>query len=70
MPLTLKDDLPFVTLTLVYRGATLVVPEVLVDTGSASTILSTNQVAHVTLIPESEDILPLLFPFSFPPRSC
>jgi predicted aspartyl protease len=57
MRLTLKDDLPFVTLTLVYRGALLVVPEVLVDTGSASTILSANQVAQVALIPEAEDIL-------------
>jgi predicted aspartyl protease len=57
MQLTLKDDLPFVTLNLVYRGATLVVPEVLVDTGSASTILSSNQVARVALIPEPADIL-------------
>ncbi len=57
MQLTLKDDLPFVTLTLIYRGATLVVPEVLVDTGSASTVISANQVAQVALVPESNDIL-------------
>jgi hypothetical protein len=57
MQLTLKEGLPFVSVTLAYRGATLTVPEVLVDTGSASTILSANQVAQIALIPESEDIL-------------
>ena len=57
MRLTLKDDLLFVTLALVYRGATLVVPDVLVDTGSAGTILSANLVAQVALIPEPGDIL-------------
>jgi predicted aspartyl protease len=33
------------------------VPEVLVDTGSASTVISANQVAQVALVPESKDIL-------------
>jgi predicted aspartyl protease len=57
MQLTLKDDLPFVDLTLVYKGVTLTVLEVLVDTGSASTIFSANQVANIALLPEPTDIL-------------
>lgn len=57
MQLTLKDDLPFVALTLTYKGATLVVPEVLVDTGSAGTILAADQVANIALLPEPGDLL-------------
>ena len=40
MRLTLRDELPFVTLTLVQRGVSIVVPSLLVDTGSASTLIS------------------------------
>jgi len=40
MQLTLKDDLPFVTVAVAYRGAQVEVSHVLVDTGSASTMFA------------------------------
>lgn len=52
MQLTLRDDLPFVSLTLTYRGATVTVAQVLIDTGSASTIFAARIVAAISILPE------------------
>ena len=52
MQLTLKDDLPFITITVAYQGAEIEVPHVLVDTGSASTILSADWLSQIGLIPQ------------------
>ncbi len=57
MRLTLKDDLPFVQVTVIYRDAELEISDVLVDTGSATTILAADQVARIGIIPEPSDIL-------------
>jgi predicted aspartyl protease len=57
MQLTLQDDLPFVSVVLVYQGEALEIPNVLVDTGSASTVLAADWAARVKLIPEPDDIL-------------
>jgi predicted aspartyl protease len=57
MQLTLKYSLPFVSATLVYRRAEVEVSHVLVDTGSARTMLAADLVAQVGLIPEPEDTL-------------
>jgi predicted aspartyl protease len=57
MQLTLKDDLPFVQVGVVYQGAELAISNVLVDTGSATTILSADQVTRVGIVPEPSDIL-------------
>ena len=57
MRLTLKDDLPFVQVTVAYQGAELEISDVLVDTGSASTILSADQVTRIGIVPEPSDIL-------------
>jgi predicted aspartyl protease len=57
MRLTLKDDLPFVQVTVIYRDAELEISNVLVDTGSATTILAADQVARIGIIPEPSDIL-------------
>ena len=57
MQLTLKDDLPFMTIQVVYRGMEIEIPNVLVDTGSASTVLSADLVAEIGLVPEPEDTL-------------
>jgi len=40
MQLTLKDDLPFTRVKVAYRGAEIEISDVLVDTGSATTILA------------------------------
>jgi predicted aspartyl protease len=57
MRLTLKDDLPFGRVKVAYKGAEIEIPDVLVDTGSATTILSADQVSQIGLLPEPADIL-------------
>ncbi len=57
MQLTLKDDLPFVTITVAYRGARLQIPDILIDTGSATTVLAADRVADIGIVPEPEDWL-------------
>ena len=57
MQLTLRDDLPFLSVTVAYQGAEIEIPDVLVDTGSATTILAADQVARIGIVPEPSDIL-------------
>ncbi|MGD9317948.1 MAG: retropepsin-like aspartic protease [Anaerolineae bacterium] len=57
MRLTLKDDLPFIPVTVAYRGTEIQIPDVLIDTGSATTILAADQVAHIGIVPEPSDRL-------------
>lgn len=57
MQLVLKDDLPFITIKVVYRGMEIEIPNILVDTGSASTLLSADLVAKIGLVPEPGDTL-------------
>lgn len=53
----LKDSLPFVTVTITHNGKTVDIPDVLVDTGSASTILAADRLAAIDIEPSAEDIL-------------
>jgi predicted aspartyl protease len=55
MQLTLKDDLPFTRLTVAYHGITLTIDNVLIDTGSASTVLAARAVAQIGILPEMTD---------------
>jgi predicted aspartyl protease len=57
MQLTLKDDLPFTSIRVAYRGSEMEIPNVLVDTGSATTILAAREVARIGIVPESSDML-------------
>jgi predicted aspartyl protease len=57
MRLTLKDDLPFLSVTVAYQGAEIEIPDVLVDTGSATTILAADQVSRIGIVPEPADVL-------------
>lgn len=57
MQLTLKDNLPFVHLQIAYRGKEIEITDVLVDTGSATTILAADQVARIGIVPEPADVL-------------
>jgi len=57
MQLTLKDDLPFVTVRGMYRARQMEITDVLIDTGSASTILAADAVAQLGIVPELDDIL-------------
>lgn len=57
MQLSLKDNIPFTSVTVAYQGTALDIPHVLVDTGSASTILAVDVVASIHIVPLPEDIL-------------
>ena len=57
MQLVLKDNLPFTSLTVTYKGQTVEVSNVLIDIGSATTILSADVVKAIQIIPSPGDIL-------------
>lgn len=57
MELRLKDDLPFLEVTITFRSATLTIQDVLLDTGSASTIFAADVVANIGITPEANDVL-------------
>ncbi|HBU83748.1 MAG TPA: hypothetical protein DEF35_19215 [Paenibacillus sp.] len=47
--------LPFISLQLTYRGAVLYLEKVLLDTGSASTLLNADIVQEIGMVPEEND---------------
>jgi predicted aspartyl protease len=57
MPLTLRDNLPFTTITVTYQGTTMDIPQVLVDTGPAITLLASDIAATIGIVPLPQDIL-------------
>jgi hypothetical protein len=57
MRFTLRDNLPFVSVTLAYRGTVITVPHVLIDTGSARTIFAFDIVSGIQISPAPEDTL-------------
>ena len=57
MQLILRDDLILASVTVVYRGQEVKVPDVVVDTGSAATMLSADVVAQIGIVPELDDVL-------------
>ena len=57
MQLTLRDDLVFASVVITYRGAAIEVPDVLLDTGSATTVLAARAVAPIGIVPELDDTL-------------
>ena len=57
MELRLKDDLPFLQVTITFRNSTLTIQDVLLDTGSASTIFAADVVASLGITPEADDVL-------------
>ena len=57
MQLEFRDDLPFISIALAFRGKSTLIDNVLVDTGSASTILADHAVEAVDIAPELDDIL-------------
>ncbi len=60
MQFSLRGNLPFITITLGYQQQTAVIDNVLVDTGSASTILATEAVARVQIVPMPNDELHII----------
>lgn len=60
MLLTLKDRLPFTRVVAEHRGTKIEISDVLVDTGSATTILAADQMARIGIMPEPTDALHII----------
>jgi hypothetical protein len=57
MRLTLRDGLLVVDLSVTYRLRDVLIPDVVIDTGSARTVMSADWLAKVGLVPEPYDTL-------------
>jgi predicted aspartyl protease len=57
MKLTLRDNLPFLTVSVSHKGRSIDVADVLVDTGSASTVFSADALDPLGISPEPTDLL-------------
>ena len=57
MRIQLRHNLPFVTVRVTYRGLSVDVPDVLVDTGSGGTILSADALEPIGVSLESNEVL-------------
>ena len=57
MKLTLQDELPFTTVKASYQGKVIEIPNTLIDTGSATTILSADVLSTLNIFPSPEDPL-------------
>lgn len=57
MELTLRDGLLFVSIAIVHNSRSCIVPDVIVDTGSATTMLSSDHVAAISIVPKPKDVL-------------
>ena len=55
MQLIRRYDLPFTSVSISYRGSTIEIPQVLVDTGSASTVISADLVDSIGIFPLPDD---------------
>ena len=61
MRLQLRDNLPFVSITVTHQDKKIKIPNVLVDTGSGGTILSADTLARIGIVPQAEDTLHTIF---------
>ncbi|GAS84208.1 retropepsin-like aspartic protease [Paenibacillus amylolyticus] len=52
--------LPFISIKLEFRGELLQLEKVLLDTGSASTLLNADAVREVGMVPEEDDIVDII----------
>ena len=57
MQLWLQDKLPFTTVSIAYEGSVIDIPNVLIDTASASTIIAADIVAAIQIVPLPQDTL-------------
>jgi hypothetical protein len=60
MSLILQDNLLFTTVKIGYRGVEIVIDNVLIDTGSVSTLLSVDSVEKAAIFPEPDDALHIM----------
>jgi hypothetical protein len=60
MLISLRDGLPFTKVTVNYRGNEIEITDILIDTGSASTIISADAVSKINLYPLPEDPISII----------
>ncbi|MNW37920.1 hypothetical protein D3C74_149740 [compost metagenome] len=60
MNITEIYGLPFVSMTVVFRGRELKLEKVLLDTGSASTLLNADIVQEIDMVPERNDVVDII----------
>ncbi len=60
MQFVLKDNLPFTTVVIGYKGSEVEVTNVLIDTGSASSIFSADIVEQIQIVPSPQDTLQVI----------
>jgi len=53
----LVDNLPFIQISISHQGKTKIIDNVLIDTGSGSTILKVDLLEDIGIMPEDEDII-------------
>lgn len=51
------NGLPFITVSIAYQGAEIEITNVLIDTGSATSIFSADNLMNINLVPDPNDIL-------------
>ena len=56
MNVRIADGLPFISITITFRGKSLHLRDVLLDTGSAGTILHADRVSEIGIEPEPHDV--------------
>jgi len=61
MRLQLRDNLPFVSITLNHQGKKVNIKNVLVDTGSGGTILAADVLSKIGIVPQPDDTLHTIF---------
>ncbi|HJS17729.1 MAG TPA: retropepsin-like aspartic protease [Anaerolineales bacterium] len=61
MRLRLRDNLPFIEITVVHQRKKIRIPTILVDTGSGGTILSADELSKIDIVPQPEDTLHTIF---------
>jgi hypothetical protein len=57
MKIRVRGGLPYITVSLNYRGKQVTLEDVLLDTGSSGTIFSTDKMDLVDIFPEPEDTI-------------
>jgi hypothetical protein len=61
MRLQFRDNLPFVSITIIHQDKKVKIKNVLIDTGSGGTILSADALSSIGIEPEPEDTLHTIF---------
>ena len=61
MRLQLRDNLPFVSITVNHQGKNIKIKNVLVDTGSGGTILAADVLSKIGIVPQVDDTLHTIF---------